>query len=397
MVSRQLASALASSGQLAAYASGVVATDRSVSGRVLSGMAGQFPIIKNRLLDLVPADKVISLGALELAARLAGRMTSSVGIRKISTYDALFLSHDAGMSVVRWPECNAIYAYEDGALLTFRRAKRKGKLCIWDLPTPHYHIVQQVWKDELHRWPEASSIGPPLLADWKKSRKDCELAVTDIVSVASEFTRQSLLRIGCSKPILVAPYGFPTEHFQPKRKPLQGPFTVLSVGSQNVYKGTTYLLEAWRRADLPDAQLRLIGPLKLKPTFLAQFGPSVKHVPPVPRLSLAQEYQNADLLAFPALGDGFGLVIQEAMCSATPVLTTTSSGGPECIDDKINGFLCPPRDIDSLVELLRWGSNNRNELYAMGRRARHHAESFGWLRAGQNLIEQLSNVGYACG
>ena len=62
------------------------------------------------------------------------------------------------------------------------------------------------------------------------------------------------------------------------------------------------------------------------------------------------EYQRADLVAFPTLGDGFGLVIQEAMCSRTPVVTTPAGGGPECITHGQDGWIVPAGDVDALVE-----------------------------------------------
>ena len=73
----------------------------------------------------------------------------------------------------------------------------------------------------------------------------------------------------------------------------------------------------------------------------------------MPKSELGARYAAADLLAFPTLGDGFGLVIQEAMCCGTPVVTTPCGGGPECITDGVDGWIVPPRDIDALVARLR--------------------------------------------
>jgi starch synthase len=89
------------------------------------------------------------------------------------------------------------------------------------------------------------------------------------------------------------------------------------------------------------------------------------------------------------LGDGFGLVIQEAMCCGTPVLTTPCGGGPECITDGVDGWIAPPRDLDALVERLRYCASNRDRAFAMGRAARARAERWTWRDAGEALIKGL--------
>lgn len=234
---------------------------------------------------------------------------------------------------------------------------------------------------------------PPTEPDWKRRRKDGELALADVVSVASGFTRHSLESAGCAKPVVVVPYGFPVDQFSAKPEPPEGPFTVLSVGTHDLRKGTPYLLEAWKRAGLKDSHLRLIGPMKLTASFLADYAGLFEHVAHVPKRLLEQEYQHADLLAFPTLGDGFGLVIQEAMCCGTPVVTTPCGGGPECITSGQDGWLVPERSVDALVEMFRQAAVNRDRLAAIGAAARRRAERWTWRDAGSLLVRSLGSFG----
>ena len=46
-----------------------------------------------------------------------------------------------------------------------------------------------------------------------------------------------------------------------------------------------------------------------------------------------------DVLIFPSLFEGFGLVITEAMAQGTPVITTDRTAGPDVISDNENGCL----------------------------------------------------------
>jgi glycosyltransferase involved in cell wall biosynthesis len=165
------------------------------------------------------------------------------------------------------------------------------------------------------------------------------------------------------------------------------------VGTHDLRKGTPYLLEAWRRAGLRDSKLRLLGPMRLTKQFLNRYSGMFEHVPHVPRTFLESEYQAADLLVFPTLGDGFGLVMQEAMCCGTPVATTRCGGGPECITDGHDGWLVPDRDTSRWVEFLRWASGNRDELRRAGAAARVRAERWTERDAGRLLVESLSRLG----
>lgn len=247
-----------------------------------------------------------------------------------------------------------------------------------------------MWLDEATRWPGAMGEKPRLEPDWKKRRKDAELDLADVVVAASSFTRRSLEETGCQKPIVQVPYGFPAEQFALKSRRPPGRFTVLAVGTQDLRKGTSYLLEAWRRANLSHARLRIVGPMKLTRTFLASYRGLFEHVAHLGRADLEREYQAADLLAFPTLGDGFGLVMQEAMCCGTPVLTTPCGGGPECITDGEDGWLVPPRDVDALVERLRQAASDRDRLFEMGLAARRTAEQYPWPIAEDCLIEGIA-------
>jgi glycosyltransferase involved in cell wall biosynthesis len=388
-VSLGVAASLESEGLLAAYTTGIAFGADSPLRRPLARLADAYPVLRNRILTGVPAHRVRSHGLVEGALRLGARATRGSPLA-ISLYNAPFNGHDLAVALAPWPRgTTGVYAYEDGALRTFRRARRNDVARIWDLPLPHHQTIQQILQDEHNRW-SAAAVGPPHREpEWKRRRKDGELALATTISVASAFTKRSLEAIGTPQPIVVAPYGFPVSEFRTRTSAPKGPFRVLSVGTHDLRKGTPYLLEAWRQAAIPDAELHLIGPLKLAKPFVDRYAGLFQHWPHVPKSLLGDRYAAADLLAFPTLGDGFGLVIQESMCSGTPVLTTPCGGGPECIADGVEGWIVPPRDVDALVARLREAAGNRDRLHAMGRAARARAERFTWREAGHALIEAL--------
>jgi glycosyltransferase involved in cell wall biosynthesis len=392
-VSAGVSQGLARAGKLAGFATGVAFRDASWSGRLASEVATKRPVLRNRILADIPRGRLLTLPALELGARLTANLLGRVGL-KVKPYDAIFTAHDAAVTIMPWPrDTTAVYAYEDAAYWTFGRARRQGLGRIWDLPLPHYLTIERILRDEFHRWPGAAVGRPHSEPTWKRHRKNGELARATMVSVASAFTKQSLENLDVRVPIIVASYGFPVESFAARKQRPSGPFTVLAVGTHDLRKGTPYLLEAWKRAAIPDAELHLVGPLRLAKTFLDNYAGIFRHWPHVPKNELSARYSAADLCAFPTLGDGFGLVIQESMCCGTPVVTTPCGGGPECISDGIDGWIVPPRDVDALVDRFRDASLNREHAFVTGQAARARAERWTWREASASLVRALEGEG----
>jgi glycosyltransferase involved in cell wall biosynthesis len=388
-VAKEVAAAFARADRLAAFATGVAYDAGAWSGRLAGVLAARWPVLRNRLVGPLPPGKLRSLPLVELGARAAAALIAATGF-ELKGYDALFTAHDAALAVAPWPSSTtAIYAYEDGALRTFRRAERAGLARIWDLPTRHHLVTRALWDEEMRRWPDAIDRPPHQEPPWKLRRKDAELDLATTVSVASSYIKKTLERLDVRVPIVVTPYGFPVDLFSPKSAAPAGPFKVLCVGVLDIPKGTPYLLEAWKRAAIPDAELTLIGAMRLGKSFLDRYAGGFRHIPPVTRGELAAHYAAADVLVFPTLGDGFGLVIQEAMCSATPVITTPCGGGPECIADETEGWLIPAGSVDALVEKLRWAAANRDLVAAAGRAARARAERWTGRDAGDALVRAL--------
>ncbi len=380
---------LARAGELSGFVTGVAFRDVSWSGRMAAALGARRPVANNRVLTDIPAGRLHSLATVEFGARLVAKAAGRVGLR-IKPHDAIFAAHDAAVAVLPWPrETTAVYAYEDAALWTFRRARRRGFGRIWDLPLPHYLTIERILHDEFRRWPGAA-LGPPHSEPpWKRQRKDGELALATKVSVASNFTKQSLADLELRVPIVVTSYGFPVESFARRERRPAGPFTVVAVGTHDLRKGTPYLLEAWKRAAIPHGELHLVGPLRLSKSFLNDYAGIFHHFPHIPKSELPAHYSAADLCAFPTLGDGFGLVIQESMCCGTPVITTPCGGGPECITDGVDGWIVPPRNIDALVDRFREAAANRERLFAMGQAARARAERWTWRDAGAAIVRAL--------
>ncbi|PYY10678.1 MAG: hypothetical protein DMG61_21065 [Acidobacteria bacterium] len=216
-----------------------------------------------------------------------------------------------------------------------------------------------------------------------------EPLLADLCIVASSHTRRTLLENGISQDRLaVVPYGVDLEFFCPAESP-RDKLSMLFVGQLCRQKGLHYLLEAWRRLRLPDAELRIVGPLPRNQSSFTKYGLVSRFLGSLNWMELRDEYRRADLLCLPSLSDGFGQVVLEALACGTPALTTNSAGASDLIQQRENGLLIPAADLDSLVNSLDWASQNRDKLRQMRSPARATAEQYSWTRFRRSIVKIL--------
>ena len=169
-------------------------------------------------------------------------------------------------------------------------------------------------------------------------------------------------------------HGVDTEYFCPApesdlrtdNRPLQ----LLFVGNLTRRKGADLL---------PSIMSALGSQFTLEYTSGLRTDDGIERVPnmrPLGRVSqteLRAAYRRADALLFPTRFEGFGLPAAEAMACGKAVVTTDCSSLPEIVQDGVTGKLCDVDDIDGYVGAVRELAEDREQLRAMGRRARARA------------------------
>jgi glycosyltransferase involved in cell wall biosynthesis len=229
-------------------------------------------------------------------------------------------------------------------------------------------------------------------------RMQQEYAAADFIIVPSTAAVHSFVTAGVSRQkVLSAPFGVDTHLFSPKAVVTRSDstFRALFVGRLELLKGLPYVLQAWKMAGLPNAELLLVGTTlrETDPILRRYSAPGIQVINSVQRSELAGIYRSCDVLVFPSLCDGFGLVLLEAMACGLPVIATENSGGPDCIVDGITGFITKIRDAESIAHHLRWIHANRGEAAEMGRRGRIVVEGrFRWEDYAARLISCFREV-----
>ena len=158
-VSAGIAAAFDRTGRLSRYVTGVAFNESDWTGSVGAALAGWQPVLRNRIVSGVRARAVQALTPVEIGARLVSRILQAGGV-ELKSYNALFVAHDAAVAAMSWPpETTGVYAYEDAALRTFRRAARLNLERVLDIASLHYTTMESVWREEVRRWPGATA-GP---------------------------------------------------------------------------------------------------------------------------------------------------------------------------------------------------------------------------------------------
>jgi glycosyltransferase involved in cell wall biosynthesis len=250
---------------------------------------------------------------------------------------------------------DAVYAYEDGAVHSFKMAKELGIICLYDLPIGYWRTARLLLEEERNLRPDwASTLTGFKDSKNKLERKDTELVLADQIIVASSFTKQTLDNYpGQLAPITVIPYGFPPVVDGRFYEPMENrPLKLLFVGGLSQRKGIAHLFEAVNQ--LGDAvSLTIIGHKAVEDCIpLNEALKRHKYIPSLPHEEILKIMREQDVFVFPSLFEGFGLVITEAMSQGTPVITTNRTAGPDLIEDGKNGWLVEAGSTKALKQCI---------------------------------------------
>ncbi len=286
------------------------------------------------------------------------------------------------------PGLDHIYVYEDGALHSLEAARERGIASTYELPIGYWRAHQILLLEERELQPEwAATL--TILADspGKLARKDRELALSDQVIVPSAFVRETLADAAVDpRRVHVLPYGCSTPTIAVRAR-TQGALRLLFVGGLSQRKGLSYLFAAQARLGRA-AELTVIGTAGGPPCpALDRALSGVRYLGSQPNAVVLREMREHDVLVFPTLFDGFGLVMLEAMSQGLVVVATTNSGSREIIEDGRNGYIVPIRDADALVDRLARLDRDRALLHDLANASLATALRCSWDAYRRRLLE----------
>ena len=285
----------------------------------------------------------------------------------------------------------AVVCFDTCALHAFQTAKSLGIRCVLDQSVGHVRAWAEVYRHESELHPDFADSLPGRIPQELIDRCTQEALSADLILVASEYVRQTLLLLGTDPSrIRLVPFGVDTNRFRPSSRRENSKFRALFVGQISQRKGIKYLLEAWKGLCLPNAELLLAGTLIGSGNGLAPYAGCFRHVAALPHDEVHQYFADADLFVYPSLHEGSALAIFEALACGLPVVTTPNSGS--VIRDGREGFVVPIRDVQALQEKILLLYSNRELRQQMSLHARSRAEEFTWVAYRRQLVAAILDL-----
>jgi len=279
----------------------------------------------------------------------------------------------------RWiPPCSVFHTMWGSHLASLRAAKRQGATTLLENPGCHFRRMNDVPAEEAQRFGlDPRQYRPPGVAVAVR-RIEREYEFCDCIAVPSAVAHRSFVESGFGAKAFVVTTGVDTDFFFPPQPTQErSRFRVCYVGRLELAKGLGYLLQAWKRLGLREAELVLAGGVKPEmKSLLATYGDStVRLTRWLPQDELAKFYRESDLFVMPSVNEGLAQVLLEAMASGLPVVASDLSGACDCIASGKEGIIVPARNVDALADAILWCYQHRDESREMGRAARARIES----------------------
>jgi glycosyltransferase involved in cell wall biosynthesis len=166
-----------------------------------------------------------------------------------------------------------------------------------------------------------------------------------------------------------------------ERYGIKNDFIILYVGLLTEDKGVNDLITAVSNINYTTPHLLIIGDgpdrdsiEKRAETLL---GDGVTFTGKLPNDSLPNYYALADIFVLPTHRDTWGLVLNEAMACATPVVTTTAAGAAgDLVVDGRTGLVVPPKDSQALKRAIEHLATSPAERKAIVERAVERVEEY---------------------
>jgi len=284
-----------------------------------------------------------------------------------------------------------IHAYEDGAINSFKQAKKLGIHCSYELPIAHWQTVRRLLSQEAERLPEwEPTLESTREPEEKLFRKEEELDLADCISCPSEFVLQSIPEsVRSKKTCQVAPFGSPP---CPANKRLRKdhesqPLKLLFVGSMSQRKGLADLFEAMEMLRNEPVSLTVLGQPSMPMEFYRSCFPNFEYLAPCSNENVRRVMQEHDALVLPSIVEGRALVQQEALACGLPLVVTANAGGGDLIEEGITGYLVSIRSPEDIFEKISRLIENRKSFPDIRRACQAKAELFTWKEYSRKIID----------
>lgn len=261
-----------------------------------------------------------------------------------------------------------LWAFSPMNTRLIKKAKRQSKVVVLDVAIGHQRLYQKIMSEENRK------LGLPfssrLVESWVR-KYEWEYAHADWICAGSRFVKKTLVDRGIpSGRIIVNHYGVDGARWRSAyehRKASGDKMIFIYLAAITPRKGIHYLVDAWREAQLKDAELIIAGGSRDSIEQLC--GALPKSITTPGRLThdqLADLYTRADVYVLPSLLEGLARSGLEAMSAGLPLLITEETGLTDFVEHGKEGWVVPSRNVEALTAQLRWCYDHPSDVRAAG-------------------------------
>ena len=347
-----------------------------------AGVLGKALAFEDRQ-DEIPAERIISLRWNPV------RLLSGLGSEYYYGAKKHALDRAAALELARGGY-DLVHTWSGECVRTLREARRLGVPGVIEIPTWHRNKGKakpaRQTKSERERAEAGGWQGLKnrLLVTRQQVLEEYDLA--SLILVLSEKAEETFLAAGISPEKLFRHQrGVDVVRFAPAAAP-PGKFTAVFVGALIKRKGVHHLLAVWRRLNLKDAELVLVGSVhdEMKPYLAELAGQNVRLPGFVGRVE--ECYRAATVHILPSECEGSAKCTYEAAACGLPQITTRESG--DVVQDGVNGIVIPPNDPEALAGAIERLYRDRDLCARLGAAGRERVvENFTWEHFGERLLE----------
>ena len=280
------------------------------------------------------------------------------------------------------------------SLKGLKTAKGDGKPAILERGSTHCSWnIEKVSAEYKRLGLPQSEIASPAEIDYDLE----EYQIADRICIPSRFVFNTFLEKGIPEDrLFINPYGVDFDFWSAGgncKEREKAPFTFLWVAALMPRKGIAVLLDAWRKANLKDARLLLVGGISKSIKHLLKNLPqNITLIPFMDHLGVRKLMGESHVYVLPSFEEGMARSVLEAGAAGLPVLITEETGATDIFQDGRDGWVVPSGDSDHLEQLLTQIHKCPDLARNMGLSAQNSVRPYTWRAYGDRAARFLKEI-----
>lgn len=281
---------------------------------------------------------------------------------------------------------DAVIMYDSTATECFAFLKEQAPhiIRILDVSIVHRQFMKINFERDINQTQDKHIMLEEAILWQDKYMKDYNQEVKDsnYFFAPSQIVKKSLIYVGANEEsIKIIPYGVDINKFQYIQKQKHDlPLNLIYVGQVNYRKGIHHLLKVISQFNPLMVTLNLAGEYDRNSKLYLQYRncKNINFLGFITRDVLADYYQKSDMFVLPTLGEGFALVVLEALSTGTPVISSDWAGGNDIIVNGKNGYVFRSGNDDELRHIIQYMIDNIETISYLSANARESVADMSW-------------------